>query len=125
VIKTDDMIRYSPAAMQFVDDHITERITLQDMADSVHLSMFYFVRKFRDETGITPKQYIISKKIRYARMLLTETNLKVWEIAEQIGYDAPRFTTLFKCCTGFSPSDYRLYCRSNAYAEDCCGSVVL
>ena len=105
--RTDDLIRFSPCAMQYVDDHISEKITLQDMADSVHLSMFYFVKKFKEESGVTPKQYIISRKIEVAEELLTETDLKVWEIADRIGYEAPRFTTLFREHTGYSPCDYR------------------
>jgi len=109
-VRTNEIIVYSPDTMQYVEDHIHEKITLQDMADSVHLSVFYFVRKFREESGITPKQYIISRKIAHAGMLLEETDLKVREIADRIGYEAPRFTTLFRTTTGYSPCDYRRMC---------------
>ena len=68
----------------------------------------YFIRMFRKATGVTPKQYIISRQIERAKYLLTTTSLKIKEIAEQVGMsDSKSFFKNFKKQEGISPNEYR------------------
>ena len=65
-------------------------------------------RNFRKEVGITPLEFTIELKIKYAEQQLVETNQSVEEIASKIGYEyTSYFTRQFKSRTGYSPMEYR------------------
>ncbi|MBQ9062073.1 MAG: helix-turn-helix transcriptional regulator [Eubacterium sp.] len=101
------MPEYIKTVEDFVKDHINEKITLKMMSDCVYLSQFHFSRKFKKETGLSPKQYVLQLKIANAEDLLVSSDKKVYEIAEEIGYEPSRFCNLFKEYKGVSPSAYR------------------
>ena len=91
----------------YILQHISERITLCDLASQVHLSQYHFLREFKKETGFTPKQYVILIKLGAAMELLNYHNYRVCDIASMVGYEAPAFSNLFKKNIGMSPGEYR------------------
>ncbi len=95
-------------AMNYLNEHYAEPISLRQLADHVHVSPSYLSRLFHRQTGQTIVE--VSKRIRLdqACQLLRTTELKHYEIAERVGIDDPAyFAQLFRKHTGLSPSEYR------------------
>ena len=73
----------------------------------MHVSPGYLSRFFRQKTGRTVMETIAGKKIEYARQLLDEGNLKVFEVAQRVGFeDTTYFSHVFKKYTGMSAKEY-------------------
>ena len=106
------MPEYVKTVEDFVRDHINEKITLKMMSDCVYLIQFHFSRMFKKATGLSPKQYVMQVKLANAEDMLAFSDKKVYEIAEQIGYEPSRFCNLFKEFNGVSPTEYRESCQT-------------
>ena len=92
----------------FMEENISQKINLQEIADSLKLSKFYFAKKFLQHTGVSPIRYFLELKIKHACKLLDESNISVKDVALKIGYDDPYyFSRLFKKIMGLSPTQYR------------------
>ena len=88
--------------------HYNEELNIEEVAASHHMSTSYFIRNFKQYTGMTPLSYILKIRISNAQHLLETTTYNVNEIASFVGYDNPLyFSRLFKNQTGLSPSEYR------------------
>ncbi|WP_166240256.1 response regulator [Paenibacillus turpanensis] len=95
-------------ACEYVAAHLDQRISLEEVAGSLHLNASYFSRLFKKETGETFIEYVIRTKIDRAKQLLDQTAYPVVKITEMLGYDNQSyFIKLFKGCTGMTPMDYR------------------
>lgn len=100
-------------AVQFMQANITETLRLEDLALWSGLSPSHFHRVFRAATGRAPIDYFIRLKIQRACELLANTDMKVSEIGQFLGYrDAHYFSRLFKQVTGHSPRAFRTACRN-------------
>lgn len=96
------------ACMVYIRTHYKERITLQDLADHVHLHPNYLCALFKSRTGRTPFEYVDRVRVRHAYRLLQSTHLPVTEIAETCGFQSISFfSRKFKDILGCSPSQYR------------------
>lgn len=106
-----------PYALAYIRDHFNERITLDEVAQAVHLSASYFSRLFRSETGQTFSEYLLSVRIERAKNLLRRKDCSMTEIAERIGFfDQSHFIKTFKRATGVTPGLYRRR-RGRGYNE--------
>ncbi|WP_274365042.1 response regulator transcription factor [Paenibacillus thermotolerans] len=108
--RTDSIHAHNPAAkaLEYIRRHYLESITLQQVADVVHVSKNYFSILFKKTTGHNFIDYVIELRIQKAKELLSGTDLKIYEVAEQSGFnDVKYFSKLFKKITGYSPMDYR------------------
>lgn len=95
-------------ALRYIHGHYTEELTLQKLADHVHISRNYFSVLFKRFSGQNFIDYVIELRVKKAMDLLEKTALKVYEVAEQSGFnDVKYFSKLFKKSTGYSPVDYR------------------
>ena len=95
-------------ATLYFNEHYSENISIDEYAQNNHVSVSWFIRNFKQYTGFTPMQYILSKRLYNAEILLQNTDYNVTEIAEIIGYDNPLyFSRIFKKAKGISPSEYR------------------
>lgn len=113
--KIENIAAQNPVAkaLEYIRQHYLETLTLQQVADYVHVSKNYFSILFKKTTDQNFIDYLINLRIQKARELLTSTDLKIYEVAEQSGFnDVKYFSKLFKKITGFSPIDYREFQRS-------------
>jgi two-component system, response regulator YesN len=96
------------AATQFIDQRFTEDLTVFTLAEQFHVARNYFSRLFKKEMGEGCNEYITRKRTERAKQLLSDSRLKTYEIAEQIGYhDTNYFSLAFKKNTGLSPKEFR------------------
>ena len=93
----------------FVDEHVFRSdFGLEQVADTFKLSPSYLSRFYKQETGYTFTQYVTLLHLNRAKRLLTESNLSIREIVEQIGYiDTASFVRKFKACEGITPGQWR------------------
>ena len=95
-------------AKQFMDENFDQGITVSEAAAYVFLSQGYFTRAFRDETGISPMNYLMKKRIEKACKLLQNNEIKVSAISLQSGFSSPqRFNVAFRKQMGMTPMEYR------------------
>jgi len=95
-------------AKQFIRDNHTEDLSLGQVAKAVNASAFYFCKMFKKGTGINFTEYVCRVRIESARNLLLNPNLRVSEIAYQVGFQSlTHFNRVFKKVVGESPSQYR------------------
>jgi two-component system response regulator YesN len=96
------------SAVQFIEEHFAEPISLQDVADLVYLSPSYFSRLFKTEMGVTFTEYLTQYRIQRSKMLLRVTTLPIEIVANSAGFsNASYFSTIFKRLEGRTPSEYR------------------
>jgi AraC-like DNA-binding protein len=95
-------------SITFMKVNINKRLTADDLASRFQYSSSHYTALFKRKTGMSPIDYFIRLKVYFACQLLTQTDLKVKEIADRIGYDDPYyFSRLFKQVMGKSPKDYK------------------
>lgn len=94
--------------MQFSHRHYMQGITMNDAAEHLFLNPSYFSKVFHEETGETYSKYLIRLRMNKAKQLLKTSTLKIYEIAEQVGYsDFRHFSKTFKEIEGMTPGQYR------------------
>ncbi|MBD2871943.1 response regulator transcription factor [Paenibacillus arenilitoris] len=94
--------------MQFTHLHYMEGITMNDTAEHLYLNPSYFSKVFHEATGETYSKYVIRLRMNKAKQLLKTSRLKVYEIAEKVGYaDFRHFSKTFKEIEGMTPAQYR------------------
>ncbi|HCW53046.1 MAG TPA: DNA-binding response regulator [Clostridium sp.] len=95
-------------AKEYIVNNFNKNITLKDVADEVFLSQNYLSELFKKETGEGFYEFISKYRIRKAKEMLITTNLKVYEVAEKVGYsDSITFGRAFKKITGVTPNSFR------------------
>jgi AraC-like DNA-binding protein len=93
----------------YIDEHISESITLATLAQIAGLSRMYFAARFRAATGCRPHEYMLRKRIECAKQLLLETSEPIASIALAVGFQSQaHFSTVFKRFVGLSPNQWRL-----------------
>lgn len=92
----------------YIYEHRTENITLNDIASSVYMSTNYICGIFKKECGQTIHDYLLKIKMTEAKRMLRETAQKVFEISDALGYETSHyFSYCFKRYTGKTPYQYR------------------
>lgn len=96
-------------AVEYIDRHYAENLSLDGLAGSVFLSPIYFRNLFCDTVGKSPYEYILEKRIEHAKRMLSVTDAAISEIAEACGFSSQsHFGGMFKRCTGLTPRKYRI-----------------
>ena len=96
------------AAMHYINNHVQEDLTLDDVAQFSGFSRFYFSRSFKQQTGFTFKEYVVRKRVQIAMGLLIETSLSMKEVARQSGFGSiAAFNRVFREQKQCTPSQYR------------------
>jgi len=94
--------------IQTVNSRLHENITLRDIACQYSFSPNYLGVLFKEETGRNFSDFVIDRRMEESQQLLKDTNLKIYEIAERVGYRyLPYFSRQFKDTTGMTPLEYR------------------
>jgi AraC-like DNA-binding protein len=94
----------------YIDDHIGERISLEELARQVGVSRFHFARQFRLSTGESPMGYLRRVRIERSKSILHTRNTTIAEVATRLGFsDQSHFTRIFGRLVGVSPGSYARY----------------
>ena len=100
-----DWIRTINNSIAYMEDHLTDRITLEDIAESVNLSVFHFHRAFSILTEMSPADYLRKRRLSQAAAELAAGDEKVIDIALKYGYETPEsFTKAFTRYHGVTPA---------------------
>jgi len=95
-------------AKAFIQEHQTDSLRLGEVAKAVHTSPFYFCKIFKKATGLNFTDYLSRIRIERARNLLLNPQLRVSEIAFEVGFQSlTHFNRVFKNTVGQSPTRYR------------------
>ncbi|MFZ2656500.1 MAG: AraC family transcriptional regulator [Victivallales bacterium] len=107
IVSHERIIRFRPILKQ-IEDNIYGKLTVCGLASQMKMEPESFSRAFSRCFGTSPVQYIQRKKIARARKIMSETDRKLQDIAEELGFtDAFHFSKTFKRLTGKSPKDFR------------------
>ena len=94
--------------IQYMNEHIAEKIEIDQLAELVHLSHVGLLRKFKEYTGQTLAHYLIMLRMRLAKQLLLENTLRINEISLRCGYNNPYyFSNAFKGYYHLSPRKFQ------------------
>lgn len=95
-------------AVTYIHSHIQEKISLSQLAMAAQLSVGRFSHLFREETGLTPMNYIMKEKISTAETMLLYSEHTISEISTILGFSSEsHFIKVFRNHTGISPGKYR------------------
>jgi AraC-like DNA-binding protein len=95
-------------ACAYIESHLAERVSIEQLAAVAVLSVFHFARAFKQSQGTTPHEYIVDRRIAHARALLKETDTPLSEIALVSGFaDQSHLARHFKRRVGVSPRAFR------------------
>ncbi|MEO2077393.1 MAG: AraC family transcriptional regulator [Bacillus sp. (in: firmicutes)] len=98
----------SDKVKKYIIENFNRDISLNELANIVFVNPYHLAHTFKDETGVSPIQYLITHRIEVAKTMLLSTNLPIREIASNVGYpNANYFNLLFKKFTGYSPGKFR------------------
>ena len=92
----------------YIELHLTEDITREEIAQAVHLNIDYAARLFKQEEGISIMDYLGKRRIAKAILLMQTTELSISDVAFRSGFiNSSHFSTLFKKSIGVSPREFR------------------
>lgn len=92
----------------FLENHYTQDISLDDLAAKVYISKYYLVHEFKREFGFTPMDYLLHVRLDTAKSLLLTADYSVKKISELSGFSSQSyFNQIFKKKIGISPSEFK------------------
>lgn len=92
----------------YINAHFEENFSLRDISEAVRVSPYYLAHVFKDQTGYSPKQYALRRRLGEAQTLLITTRISVTDIALRVGFGSlSHFNNMFSKYIGMSPSSYR------------------
>jgi AraC family transcriptional regulator len=96
------------AVRDHIHRHVTEPVTLADLAALAALSPSYLVRAFKAHVGVPPHRYLVELRLELAQDLLVRSTLSVTQIAHRVGFaSASHFITRFQAACGTTPFRFR------------------
>jgi AraC-like DNA-binding protein len=92
----------------YINNNYSSQLTLNMVAQNFKVSPYYFCRTFKEVTGFTFTEYLNTTRVKEAQKLLLQSNFKVIDIAEKVGFESStHFGRIFKSRMGVSPLQYR------------------
>lgn len=93
---------------RYIDNHFKENLNLDQLAALAHINKYYLVHAFKREYGVSPINYLISRRIQESKYLLDDTNHSLSQISHMLGFSSPSyFSQSFRRTEGVSPLEYR------------------
>ena len=100
--------RQCAAVRRYIDLHFKEALTLEQLAEEGHMNKFYLSHAFKREYGVSPINYMISKRIEESKYLLAETDLSMTQISQLLGFSSlSYFSQVFRRTQSVTPMEYR------------------
>ena len=101
------LVRFEPV-LSYIDKNYKRSIYLSELASIMNISTMYFSNSFKQAFRISPRQYILNKRLTESQQLLLETDMSVKEIAYAVGFENENyFSELFSAKIGISPMKFR------------------
>jgi len=98
------------SAIEFVGRNYHKQISIKDMADFVHCSVYYFCRIFKRSIGYSPYEYVVKYRIYKAKEMLKTGRGSIEEVAEGVGFESlSNFVKTFRKFEGITPLKYKKY----------------
>ena len=105
-------------AIDYIDKHMHERLTQEELSDVIGLSRTYFSTLFAKEVGMPITEYIRQRKVASAKGLLAYFDYSILEIAEYFGFSSDsHFSSTFKKETGMTPTEYRDHYAAHHFGQ--------
>lgn len=102
---SDELVK---EAQNYIEAHVSDKITVENLAERFAVGRRHFDRRFIKATGNTPAEYLQRVKIEAAKKLFETTQKTILEVMYEVGYtDTNAFRNLFKKIAGLSPVDYK------------------
>ncbi|MDO4733262.1 MAG: AraC family transcriptional regulator [Bacillota bacterium] len=99
----------STQSLRYIQDHYDEPITVSFLAEMENYNVTYYNAWFKQQTGMSPAQYLRQLRMSKARELLCATDMEIVDIAIQVGYNShSAFTRAFKSVMGMPPQEFRV-----------------
>ena len=100
--------RQCAAVRRYIDLHFKESLTLEQLAEEGHMNKYYLSHAFKREYGVSPINYMISRRIEESKYLLAETDLSMSQIAQLLGFSSlSYFSQVFRKTQSVTPMEYR------------------
>lgn len=93
--------------LQYIDDHLADNVTVEELARQVYLHPNYFIVFFKGILGHSPIQYVNIRRMETAKRLLAQPDCNISAVAGRLGMQVYYFSRMFKAHTGLTPSRYR------------------
>jgi AraC family transcriptional regulator len=94
--------------LDYVESHLEDELSLATLAKEAGMSLFHFSRAFRQSTGQSPYQYVLHRRIEFAKVLLRSGELTVGDVSLRTGFTQQNhFARLFQQKTGVTPTTFR------------------
>ncbi len=99
--------------LAYISDNLDKHITLNMLAERIHLHPNYFIKFFKENVGISPIKYINRQRVERAKILLESTDMTISEIMVSVGFsDLGHFSKFFKANIGYSPKQFREFFKA-------------
>ncbi|MBC7959111.1 MAG: AraC family transcriptional regulator, partial [Vallitaleaceae bacterium] len=96
------------SVIDYIHENYDKSINLNQVANNFYFNATYFCKIFKEETGMPFTKYLMNVRIEKAKELLLQTQYKIYEIGELVGYeDSQYFNKIFKASQGITPIQYR------------------
>jgi len=100
--------RQCAAVKRYIDQHFKEPLTLEQLSEEAHMNKYYLSHAFKREYGVSPINYMISRRIEESKYLLVETDLSMSQIAQILGFSSlSYFSQVFRKNQEISPMEFR------------------
>lgn len=100
--------RQCAAIKRYIDLHFKEALTLEQLSAEAHINKYYLAHAFKKEYGVSPINYMISRRIDESKYLLVETDLSLSQIAQLLGFSSQSyFSQVFRRTQNLNPNEFR------------------
>ncbi len=104
-------------AINFIDDNLSEPLTLRDIAEHAGLSRMHFAAQFKQATGLSPHAFVLHRRLETAKKMLLDERFRIVDIALSVGfYSQAHFTTVFRRVLGTTPARWREHASASRAA---------
>lgn len=106
--QNSNISKYVQACCDYIEMHVYDKIELEELADVAGYAKYYLTRKFKSEMGVSVWDYINSRKVERAKVLLSDPSYSIQDISDMLNYcSRSYFSEVFQQHTGMWPSDFR------------------
>lgn len=96
------------SVLAYIANHLSEPLTVGELAGLVYMSEYHFIRVFKKETGYTPYAYVLDARMHAAKYRLINSDISLRQLCEECGFtDTSSFCAAFKRKNGVSPMEFR------------------